>query len=84
MIKKIPRKIGAADTTWDKSHSLIGQKEQNTSVNSRGKFFSWHEASRQVDKQVSGLLPSDRYFSFFWLVISTMYVVQIVWPDMTV
>ena len=28
--KKIPRKIGAANTMWDKSLSLIGQKRQNT------------------------------------------------------
>ena len=31
---------------------------------------------RQAGKQASsGFLPSDRYFSFFWVVISVMYVV---------
>ena len=45
------------------------------SVNSHGKFLSWREASRQAGKQASGFLSSDRYFSFFWVVISTIYVV---------
>ena len=28
--KKIPGKIGATDTTWNKLRNLIGQKQQNT------------------------------------------------------
>ena len=36
------------------------------------KFLSWHEASRQASH---GFLPSDRYFSFFLVVISVMYIV---------
>ena len=44
------------------------------SVNSGRKFISLHEASRRAAEQTSGFLPSDRYFSFFWVVISVMYV----------
>ena len=45
------------------------------SVNSREKFLSGHEANKQAGKQASGFLPSDRYSSFFRVVISMMYVV---------
>ena len=45
------------------------------SVNSCEKFLSWQVASRRAGKQASGFHPSDRYFSFFWVVISTMHVV---------
>ena len=68
------RKIGATDTTiiaqldWSKT-------AKHFSVNSRGKFLSWHETRMQAGKQASGFLFSDRYFSFFWVVISTIYVV---------
>ena len=30
---------------------------------------------KQAGKQASGFPPSDRYFSFFWVVISMIYVV---------
>ena len=57
------------------------------SVNSHRKFLSWHEASTQAIKQVDFPLPlptlppppprphPDKHFSFFWVVISAMYLV---------
>ena len=48
---------------------------KHISVNSHGKFLSWHEESRWAGDQASGFILSDRYFSFFWVVISMVYVV---------
>ena len=45
------------------------------SVHSCRKFLSWHKTRRWAGEQASGILPWDRYFSFFWVVISTMYII---------
>ena len=45
--RPIPREINRA--AW----LVIGQKRQNTSVNSRGKFLSWHEERRRASNWIS-------------------------------
>ena len=57
---------------WYKSGNLIGQKQKHFSVNTHRKFL------KQAGKQARGFLPSDRYFSFFWIIILTMFVVPFI------
>ena len=55
---------------WDESCDLIGQK--NTFQQTHAENFLVD--MKQAGKQASGFSPLDRYFSFFWVVISVMYV----------
>ena len=59
----------------DSSQVDWSKRAKHFSVNSRGKFLSWLEAWRQGGEEATGFLPTDRYFSFSWLFISTMYVI---------
>ena len=58
----IPHEINPA--AW------LVKNSKHFSVNSCRKFLSWQEARRQGRKQATGFLPTDRYFSFFWLLFS--------------
>ena len=54
-------------------------KKMKDNENERKKYF---EASRWAHEQASEFFPSDRYFSFFQLVISAMYVIFFVFGQM--
>ena len=65
MMKKIPRKIGVADTMWDKLCSLIGQNRQNTLSQRR-------QGGKQLDfAQIVFILSF--YFSYILFILLVSY-----------
>ena len=68
--RPIPREINRAASLIKNGKTLFSKLSRKISQLTRGE-----EARRRGGRQASGFLPSDRYFPFFWLVISTMYVV---------
>ena len=69
---------------WDKSHGLIGQKQQNTFPLTHMENFIvdmiW--ADKQACKQAHSSFPlPDRYFSAFWVVISAKHVYFSLWAN---
>ena len=61
--------------------SIQMKKMKDNENEKKKKYF---EASRWVHEQASEFLPSDRYFSFFQLVISAMYVIFFVFGQMSI